>query len=144
VKAESTVMPVAPYEIEYEDDMARITFFENVEWVETEDGGEDEASKYRYDMYRLAVRNREDLIYGIENSIEAWVQMAKDTEYADLACVIRQKRDQLLKDTDWTQVVDVALTAEEKEVWRVYRQALRDAPQQEGFPYDVVWPALNI
>lgn len=24
--------------------------------------------------------------------------------------------------------------------WAVYRQALRDLPQQEGFPFDVVWP----
>jgi len=22
----------------------------------------------------------------------------------------------------------------------IYRQALRDIPQQEGFPYNVVWP----
>lgn len=24
--------------------------------------------------------------------------------------------------------------------WAVYRQALRDIPQQEGFPFDIVWP----
>ena len=25
--------------------------------------------------------------------------------------------------------------------WAVYRQALRDIPQQEGFPFDIVFPA---
>lgn len=24
--------------------------------------------------------------------------------------------------------------------WAVYRQALRDLPQQDGFPFDIVWP----
>ena len=24
--------------------------------------------------------------------------------------------------------------------WLDYRQALRDIPQQKGFPFDVVWP----
>jgi len=135
-------MPVAPYEIEYDGDIARVTFFENAEWVETEDSEEDETHKCRYDMYQLAVRNRENLIDSLENNIEAWAQMAKDVEYANLACAIRQKRDQLLKDSDWTQMVDVALTSEEKEAWRIYRQALRDVPQQEGFPYDVMCPML--
>lgn len=25
--------------------------------------------------------------------------------------------------------------------WAIYRQALRDLPQQEGFPFDVDWPS---
>nr|DAT00194.1 MAG TPA: tail assembly chaperone protein [Caudoviricetes sp.] len=24
--------------------------------------------------------------------------------------------------------------------WAIYRQRLRDIPQQEGFPFNVVWP----
>jgi len=32
----------------------------------------------------------------------------------------------LLDSTDWTQVVDNDLTAEEKEAWAVYRQTLRN------------------
>ena len=54
----------------------------------------------------------------------------------------RAKRDTLLK-----EVVDSvnpmrweALTDTQKDAWRVYRQALLDVPQQEGFPDDVVWP----
>jgi hypothetical protein len=39
---------------------------------------------------------------------------------------IRQERDKRLAECDWTQVVDVPLSAEKKEEWRVYRQQLRD------------------
>jgi hypothetical protein len=37
-----------------------------------------------------------------------------------------QVRNFLLIQTDWTQVSDNALTQEEKDAWKVYRQALRD------------------
>ena len=39
---------------------------------------------------------------------------------------VRRVRDVLLKDSDWTQVADVSLTAEQKAAWLTYRQALRD------------------
>lgn len=51
---------------------------------------------------------------------------------------VRFKRDSLLKETDWTQLPDVP--EETKLLWAEYRQALRDVPEQSGFPYDVIWP----
>lgn len=51
--------------------------------------------------------------------------------------VVREKRDGLLADTDWTQVADAPV---DKTVWATYRQALRDIPLQAGFPWDVTWP----
>jgi hypothetical protein len=50
---------------------------------------------------------------------------------------IRAKRDQLLAASDWTQVLDAPV---DQDAWAAYRQALRDVPQQEGFPTDVAWP----
>jgi hypothetical protein len=35
-----------------------------------------------------------------------------------------------------------AMTGEEKEAWREYRQALLDIPEQEGYPDTVVWPEM--
>jgi hypothetical protein len=32
------------------------------------------------------------------------------------------------------------LTAEQRQAWADYRQALLDVPQQASFPHDVVWP----
>ena len=50
----------------------------------------------------------------------------------------RFHRDSLLSQTDWTQAADVPQTTKDK--WAPYRQALRDVPQQEGFPDNIVWP----
>lgn len=54
----------------------------------------------------------------------------------------RAKRDKLLADTDWTQVLDAPIDAATREAYRVYRKALRDIPEQEGFPAAITWPDL--
>jgi len=41
---------------------------------------------------------------------------------------LRLVRDDLLIDTDWTQMADAPLTDEEKAAWATYRQELRDLP----------------
>ena len=48
---------------------------------------------------------------------------------------VRWERDRLLKETDWWGVSDNIMTQEQTD----YRAALRDVPQQDGFPFDVVW-----
>lgn len=53
---------------------------------------------------------------------------------------IRAKRNALLAQTDWTQSIDIPVETQVK--WRPYRQALRDVPEQNGFPNDVQWPAM--
>lgn len=55
---------------------------------------------------------------------------------------VRAQRDKLLAETDWTQVLDAPISAESREAFRVYRQALRDITEQAGFPADVVWPEM--
>jgi len=52
---------------------------------------------------------------------------------------VRTQRDALLKESDWTQVADAPV---DQSAWANYRQALRDVPQQEGFPQEVVWPQI--
>ena len=49
---------------------------------------------------------------------------------------IRNRRDNLIKESDWRAVSDRELEPE----WKEYRQALRDISKQEGFPHDVKWP----
>jgi|LWDU01.1.fsa_nt_gi hypothetical protein len=53
---------------------------------------------------------------------------------------VRQDRNTLLTSCDWTQQVDNALSPEDKLLWTTYRSALRDIPQQIGFPFNVDWP----
>jgi hypothetical protein len=55
-----------------------------------------------------------------------------------LAESVRSYRYELLVSTDWTQLADVPQAT--KDLWAAYRQALRDVPQQAGFPENVIWP----
>ncbi|MCK9592322.1 MAG: phage tail assembly chaperone [Methanoregula sp.] len=53
---------------------------------------------------------------------------------------IRERRTSRLRGSDWTQLYDVDLTTEEKNLWKTYRKALRDIPQTYTDPDNVVWP----
>ena len=50
---------------------------------------------------------------------------------------VRQSRDFLLSETDWTQVIDAPV---DQAAWAAYRQSLRDIPNQAGFPNEITWP----
>ena len=59
-----------------------------------------------------------------------------NTDY--VASEKRAKRDELLQNTDWWAVSDRTMTQAQID----YRQALRDLPEQDGFP-DVDLPVYN-
>lgn len=50
---------------------------------------------------------------------------------------VRAERDGLLAASDWTQVADAPV---DQTAWAAYRQALRDVPDQVGFPQSIIWP----
>lgn len=57
---------------------------------------------------------------------------------------LRNQRDQLLAQSDWTQMSDSPLTNEQKTAWASYRQELRNLPANiskdiENW-FDVVFP----
>jgi hypothetical protein len=56
----------------------------------------------------------------------------------ELAAAARAKRDSLLAASDWSQAGDVPQAT--KDLWIPYRQALRDVPEQAGFPSEITWP----
>lgn len=70
---------------------------------------------------------------------EAWKAEQPDPS-EQLAVEVRAQRDALLSACDWTQMPDSPLSEEEKAAYQTYRQALRDVPQQEGFPETISWP----
>ena len=49
--------------------------------------------------------------------------------------LVRIKRDNLLKETDWRASSDLTLS----DAWKNYRQALRDIPTQSD-PFNITWP----
>jgi len=70
-----------------------------------------------------------------DRSTNSWL---KDTEAA--WANIRQKRNALLLDSDWTDTASaVTRLGSEYQLWQTYRQALRDMTSQQD-PFTAVWP----
>ena len=55
---------------------------------------------------------------------------------------VKNIRQELLKETDWTQMQDVSVATQN--IWKDYRQALRDITVQVGFPFDIMWPVKPV
>lgn len=47
----------------------------------------------------------------------------------ELISWIRNQRNDLLLESDWTQLLDSPLSQEKSNEWKIYRQQLRDFPQ---------------
>lgn len=152
------------FDVSVSDNMATIRFAVNVtEKVIEATADEEQQTVYEYDSYTMTVRNRADLEKDISNNYDEWLKKAKQIERDELAAEVRAKRDALLADTDKDFVLDrINLNIPEKvtastmlnavkDIFAVlgsvcsgemakYRQALRDIPEQEGFPYNVKFP----
>lgn len=60
-----------------------------------------------------------------------------------LAASVRAFRHKLLCDCDWVMMPDTGFSEQQMNMFREYRQKLRDVPQQPGFPHNVVWPKCD-
>lgn len=101
----------------------------------------DESNKW---VYKWVVKDRFDTYTKEDGTVVT--KEEQETEYLSRPAVakaqeIRKQRNEELKNSDWTQMSDAPLTAEQKTAWQVYRQSLRDVTAQAGFPYDVAWPS---
>ena len=64
-----------------------------------------------------------------------------DAEYDTvLAASARQKRDRLIAATDYLVTPDYPIEPDRLAKVKIYRQALRDIPDQSGFPRSITWP----
>jgi len=68
---------------------------------------------------------------------ETAYKAAKDAEQATR---VRDDRNKRLAESDWTQLADAKV---DKDVWATYRQALRDIPESNGFPWSITWPVKS-
>ena len=73
---------------------------------------------------------------------EAWQGEVTVEEVPETADEIRARRDRLLAATDWAVLPDSPLDAQSLDAVKTYRQALRDVPQQDGFPGTITWPEM--
>jgi|DEB0MinimDraft_10_1074344.scaffolds.fasta_scaffold12288_3 hypothetical protein len=83
--------------------------------------------------------NTEFLDYNVELVDNVWtvVWNKQQRSEEEVTQIMRLKRDNFLKESDWTQLSDASVDAT---AWATYRQALRDLPSQSGFPFNITWP----
>jgi len=126
-----------PANIVYEGFLRKFTDLTREEWDEL---GWNEAIPMKREPfvdYETEWTKGDDLICREKELSRTENEQAKAAHEAEL---VRTERDLRLKATDWTQLKDTALDANEMVLWQSYRQALRDVPQQAGFPATIDWP----
>lgn len=162
MKAENSKRP-APFKIIKSEGKATIKFAVNIEAVEVDVDENTKDTVFKYDVYTSTTVDRAGLEEAVSENFADWLEKAKQNEADALSKEIRAKRDKLLQESDKHFALDrlgitfpekittsTLLTAVKGIVEQLtavssgdmarYRQALRDLPQQEGFPYNVKFP----
>lgn len=85
----------------------------------------------------MALMTVHNILTGEITTVEIDDEPAPTPAPEDLAAAARAERNRLLAACDWTQVPDAPVDAA---AWAAYRAALRDVPQQAGFPEVIDWP----
>lgn len=135
-----------------------IYFAENIKENKENINGK-EIITYDYDKYKTNILFRSDYKNFIEENQDMLLERAKQEEKIELSKKLREKRNQLLAESDCEMALDrlnieipdgntfaswkpffKALSEKLTGDWAKYRQALRDLPSQEGFPYNVRFP----
>ena len=147
------------FTVSREGQKAVIIFYTDV--VEKQREGEDgQATSYWEAIsWTMEVPWTENIESRINGNLAAWLALVQQraTELASIAA--RAMRDELLKDSDALMALDrLGLSVPSGTTFtswlsflrgigealsgavKNYRQALRDIPEQEGFPFDIVWP----
>ena len=158
MKTKSTIAPEKFKIGDRKGNLIEVAFFDDVKEIQ-----EEESTQYEYSVYTIKTIYREDLESYINGNYEDYLALAKETDYQLEASKVREKRNELLADSDKFLLLDrlgISLPSEItattllssikdffdnlKEVlngdWAEYRQALRDITKQSGFPYDVNFP----
>ena len=76
-------------------------------------------------------------------------QKLKELQIAEPMRLLREERNKLISETDWTQLKDIDLDIIRERNWKNYRQALRDLPAKSNPKLDsygnldmssITWP----
>lgn len=144
--------------IERHADVAVVTYADNIQSVTVE--GEEH---FTADLYTEEVQLTPDIEERISGNFDVFLNHAKNTDREKEAATVRAIRNKLLSESDAFLALDrfgitipdnITATTMLKALkdffegikallagnWAKYRQALRDLPQQEGFPYVIIWP----
>lgn len=87
----------------------------------------------------MAAQSRGQIIVAGKNGHPIAIDPPKQGHEQALAA-LRARRDELLRQSDFSQLPDAPLTTTQRAAWRTYRQALRDIVASAGNPLLVQWP----
>lgn len=90
---------------------------------------------------KIIKANKPNNFYTWSNITFNWVNNLNPQEqYTNAEISVKEERNQLLADSDWTQIPNGPLTQQQQEAWATYRQELRDITDQSGYPLNITWP----
>lgn len=166
MKQESNLKPKNKFEIEnIQDNRCEVVFFdlESIEEEKQIDENNKEQIIYKYNSYRQKMTYNSNLSNYLDSNYEVLLNKAKEIDYRHYADKVRNKRNNLLKESDKEMVLDRlnlnlpesvnitnmlevlksffdTLKNIKNNEWAEYRQELRDITEQSGFPYNVEFP----
>lgn len=73
--------------------------------------------------------------YQVTDADSETIEKRKEIKWSE----VRDSRNQLLSESDWTQFQDSPITGSSLNDWQTYRQSLRDITSQSD-PYNITWP----
>lgn len=142
------------FTVDREKDQAVIVFYTDIQEVQ-----KDEGVAYTAIAWDLKMPWQENLQSRIAEELDSWRQIAESEAYSLASSEARAIRDRLLSESDASMALDrLGLTVPSGSTFTswlsflrgigdvlkggmaAYRQALRDLPEQEGFPYEITWP----
>lgn len=148
MQTESNIKPSEKFVLEnYIDGKVDIVFFNDIKEEERIVNEQEEKRTqivYVYDTYRLTKRNRSTLKLDIEKNYDKYLKEAIDYEKNKSQKSIEERnwRNSELDKTDKYLLEDFPIEYEKSTILK-YREALREYPEQEGFPYDSVRPKIE-
>lgn len=98
--------------------------------------------QYYHTVYNPTTKSN-DIVYFTEEEIakrQLEEQIEEQKSIEEQWKKIREERNKLLLNCDWTQLSDTNVSEQDRILWSAYRQQLRDLPSTITDPFDVVWP----
>ena len=147
------------FTVNREGDRAVIIFYTDIKEIQREDG----ETAWEAVSWTLETSWQDDIEARIGADVSSWLTLAQNEAIKIAAAEVRAKRDLLLVASDaMTQLDRLGMDLPDKvtattmlsvfkeiltALWSItkgaigqYRQALRDLPEQPGFPFDIDWP----
>lgn len=96
--------------------------------------------QWEAEIERLKAIEEEKMAEEARQAAEA----AADNAENDIEAAARNERNRRLLESDHLMLPDYPIDEETRQAIIAYRQALRDLPEQEGWPENVEWPVCPI